>query len=76
VLINEKGRWYWGDVGKPLLVALLIIGMGRILMESDDGDVQKPFMLVVFLGLAVAGVLISSESLKTRFMLRQFSRTQ
>ncbi len=76
LLINEKWRWYWGDVGKPLLVALLIIGMGRILMESDDGDVQKPFMLVVFLGLAVAGVLISSESLKTRFMLRQFSRTQ
>lgn len=76
LLINEKWRWYWGDVGKPLLVVILVIGIGRILMGSDIGDVQKATKLAAFLGLAVAGALIVSESLQRKFMFQQFSRTQ
>ena len=47
LLISEKWRWYWQDVGLPLVVSLIIAGMGRLLM----GGQMTQAMTVLYVGI-------------------------
>ena len=68
LLINEKWRWYINDVGKPLTAALVIAGVGRILIDGGLPVSQKIIGLGVVLCLAVAGAIGSSKVLRRHFL--------
>lgn len=73
LLINEKWRWYVNDVGKLLVAPLIVVAAGRMLIATDFADGERLIALVIVLGLATVGAVISSEFLRERFLIRRFS---
>ena len=67
ILQGEKWNWYIDDVTKPLLAALIIIGVGRLVI-----DIKLPnLILILNLGsLLFIAIFASAMSIKfTRNML-------
>jgi len=56
LLPTEKWRWYYEDVGRPLLAALVVAVIGRLVIKSD----WSPSLLIVSLGLVSGGSLLAS----------------
>lgn len=69
LLINEKRYWYVNDVGKSLLVILIVVWIGRMMMASETGNFQKIAILLVVFGLATIGAAISAETLRNKLKL-------
>lgn len=53
LLISEKWRWYWQDVGLPLVVSFIIAGLGRLLI----GGQMSQFMTVLYVGIVSISTL-------------------
>ena len=53
LLTTEKWRWYWQDVGLPLVASLTIAGLGRLLVGAQD----SLFMIVISLFLVSISTL-------------------
>ena len=47
LLPHENWRWYWQDVGLPLIASLIVAGSGRLLM----GGQMSQFMMVVYISI-------------------------
>jgi len=47
LLPHEKWRWYWEDVGVPLVAAVLTAGMGRLLIGSQTSRFMMMFGLII-----------------------------
>ena len=47
LLISEKWRWYWQDVGLPLVASLIIAGLGRLFI----GGQTSQFITVLYVGI-------------------------
>ena len=73
LLKGEKWSWYINDIGKTLLITLVIAGAGRVLISSGLPGFETIFGLVAVFCLATAGAIGSSDFLR-RGLLRQFSR--
>ncbi len=50
LLKGEEGRWYFQDIGMPLLGAALVVGLGRWLFPG--GEMPAPNLLVWILGIS------------------------
>jgi hypothetical protein len=74
LLISEKWSWYMNDIGKPMLVTLIIAAIGRAIITNDLPEMQATFSLVTIFCLAMAGAIGSSGFLR-HSLLRQFSRS-
>jgi len=64
LLPDEKWRWYLSDVVMPIIVASLIIWIGKAVMVRDLGDIKRAMMLLMIFGMATASMIISSKYLK------------
>lgn len=47
LLISEKWRWYWQDVGLPLMASLIVVGLGRLFM----GGQMSQFTTILYIGI-------------------------
>jgi len=47
LLISEKWRWYWQDVGLPLVASLIIAGLGRLFLGGQMSQVETAFYLII-----------------------------
>ena len=56
LLPTEKWRWYFEDVGRPLLAAVVVSLIGRCIIRSD----WPPLLLIVSLGMVSGGTLFVS----------------
>jgi len=56
LLPTEKWRWYFEDVGRPLLAAVMVTVIGRCIIRSD----WSPLVLIPSLGLVSGGTLLAS----------------
>jgi len=56
LLPNEKWRWYFEDVGRPLFAAVVVAVIGRCIIKSD----WPPLLLLVSLGMVSGGTLLTS----------------
>jgi len=74
LLISEKWSWYINDIGKPMLVTLIIAAIGRAIITNGLPEMQATFSLVTIFCLAMAGAIGSSGFLR-HSLLRQFSRS-
>ena len=72
LLVAEKSSWYINDVGKILLTVLVVTGIARVLMSNNFGGVAKILILICTLGIATFTAIVSAESLRQRFLPRQF----
>lgn len=56
LLPSEKWRWYFKDVGRPLLAAVVASIIGRFVIKPD----WSPLLLIVSLGLVSGATLLAS----------------
>lgn len=47
LLPDEKWRWYWQDVGLPLLTSLVVAGLARFLVSGQISQVDMVFWLTI-----------------------------
>ena len=59
LLPNEKWNWYLQDLGMPLLVAVGIIGAGRVLVAVPTNKISLLLYLIFILGMALSAVAFS-----------------
>ena len=65
LLKGEQKRWYLEDVGGPLITALGVIGIGRLLIQDS---MPLPIMLgsiAIMLALALASVALAASQIRT-----------
>jgi O-antigen/teichoic acid export membrane protein len=74
LLTTEKWNWYSHDVGIPLLLALLVAGTGRVMMDGKLSGTLEFTGLIVILCLATAAAASSSVFVR-QGLLRQFHRS-
>ena len=67
LLKNEKWRWYINDVGKQLIIILLVVYAGRTLVNDKWQNIGIIISLILILLLAVLGTLLSSKSIRFIF---------
>ena len=73
LLKSEKWHWYFEDIGKPLIAALIIIVSGKFIFSfSDMLNYQKLLYIIFILGLATLGVVGSSKLLRQHILPRKF----
>ncbi|MCX5796852.1 MAG: oligosaccharide flippase family protein [Elusimicrobia bacterium] len=56
LLPTEQWRWYFEDVGRPLVAAVVVAVIGRCIIKSD----WSPWLLLASLGTVSAGTLVAS----------------
>lgn len=47
LLISEKWRWYWQDVGLPFVASLITAGLGRLFLVGQASQVATAFYLII-----------------------------
>jgi O-antigen/teichoic acid export membrane protein len=72
LLRAEKWKWYMNDVGKPLLLVLVVAGTGRILINANLHDLLVLACLIVVAFLSTAAA-ISGSGLIRNALLKQFA---
>jgi len=76
LLKGEQWRWYFEDVGFPLMAALGVVGIGRLLIQDST-----PFPIVlggmaIILLLAVASAILAAPRIRTWVLEEIGIRTQ
>lgn len=64
LLKGEQWRWYFDDVGLPLIAAMGMIGLGRLLIQDS---IPLPIMLasiVIMLALALASAAFAASQIR------------
>jgi O-antigen/teichoic acid export membrane protein len=67
LLKKEKWRWYANDIGKPLIIILLIVYAGRSFMNETWQNSWTILLLTLTLIVSTVAALWSSNSLKFLF---------
>jgi len=75
LLVGEKWHWYIDDVGKPLLAALFVVGVGTLLMTGGLQDYEKVIRLAVIFCAATIAV-IGGSKLLVRLILVRYQRVE
>lgn len=58
LLQTEKWRWYWQDVGLPLLAGVSFAGMGRIFLNSQASQITVVSYLLMVSSLTLGAVAL------------------
>ena len=64
LLVGEKWRWYVDDVGKPLLAALTVVGLGRLLTLGLGQNYEIVIWLIVIFCSATMAAVGASNYLR------------
>jgi hypothetical protein len=56
LLTTEKWRWYFEDVGRPLVAAVVVAVIGCCIIRSD----WSPLLLIISLGMVSGATLLAS----------------
>jgi O-antigen/teichoic acid export membrane protein len=79
LLKTEKWKWYRDDIGKPILVVLLVSGIGRaVITDVTQGYLALTSVIVVLLLTTVAAISSSDfirSSLLSKFTQARQDRT-
>ena len=75
LLKKEKWKWYINDVGKPLLLVLMVAGAGRMIITSDLQDYLVLASLIV-VSLMTTAAAVSSSGFIRHALLKQFARAR
>lgn len=65
LLRKEKWRWYWQDVGIPLMTCIFIAGLGWILMSGPMSQVMTLLYLIVIFVLTLGMAAITTPVTRT-----------
>ena len=65
LLHHEKWRWYWEDVGVPLVAALSTAGMGRFLIGSQTSQFMMMFYLIIVSIFTLGVTAMATPSTRT-----------
>ncbi len=71
LLKHEKWSWYRNDVGKLLVVTLVITGVGRLIMRDGLEDILKFVILIIVFGTATLGAVMGTTSLRDTLKIRR-----
>lgn len=71
LLKNEKLKWYFTDVGLPLVVSVSVVGFWRILIGTMDQSIYLLMMLVVITLSAYAAVLFVTPEIR-KIVLKKY----
>jgi O-antigen/teichoic acid export membrane protein len=76
LLPHEKWRWYWQDVGLPLVASLIIAGLGRILIggHMSQGMMLLYLSIISFLTLTVTAMTTPTTRIWLLNRLSNFNR--
>ena len=76
ILKHEKWRWYWKDVGKPLLWGLIITGSGKFFLPlTEMMEYQKILLIFTILFLAFLGAIVGTKSISGYLISRKFIKS-
>ena len=75
LLREEKWRWYWQDVSKPLLVGVLAAAVGRLIVNPRATQL---IMALELIAVFLSTITITAVSVTTtrEMMSKQFSKMQ
>ncbi len=65
LLRKEKWRWYWQDVGIPLLVGLSLVGLGRLFISGPVPQFMMLLYLIIVSVLALGITVITTPVTRT-----------
>jgi O-antigen/teichoic acid export membrane protein len=65
LLRHEKWRWYWEDVGVPLVAAMSTAGMGRFLIGSQTSRFMMMFYLIIVSIFTLGVTAMATPSTRT-----------
>jgi len=73
LLPKEKWQWYWNDVGVPILVSLLLAGLGRLFFSRSESHFINVLNLG-FIALGTLGITLLSVPKIRTILLLQFAK--
>ncbi|MBU2465191.1 MAG: oligosaccharide flippase family protein [Bacteroidetes bacterium] len=65
LLRKEKWRWYWQDVGVPLIAGLSLAGLGRLFFSGTTSQFMMLLYLIVISVLTLGITLISVPTMRS-----------
>lgn len=73
IIETEKWRWYVSDIAMPLVAGLLVVTIGRMVIQNEWSAVPKLLMLCVVTGLGTVATVFSADLLRHRLAPKLFS---
>jgi hypothetical protein len=74
ILQGELKKWYWTDVGLPLLLAVIINATAYFLLTGETSIASSPIQTAVFIAIVflitLAGSMISIPTIRHFFLRR------
>jgi len=67
-LTEEKGDWYFRDVGIPLIAALTVMWTGRMLVNADMSALRLVSSLIVITILTICSTAYSTSAVRSWFL--------
>ena len=71
LLVEEKWRWYFDDLIKPLVVIVALSTLSRLVLHKGGGVWFTMIGLFVTLSFATLAAFASASSLRSKFFFRQ-----
>jgi hypothetical protein len=63
ILIGEEWKWYFVDIGVPLIVSIFVVGVWRVYIPENSAMMQKSiFICGAFLSSAVLSALATPKT--------------
>jgi len=67
----EQWSWYRNDVGKLLVISLVVTGAGRFIMRDGLEDIAKFVILVIVFGVALLSTVMGTATLRDTLKIRR-----
>lgn len=68
LLITEKWLWYWQDVSLPLVVSLIIAGLGRLLIGGQISQFVTVFYIFIVSIFTLVITAMATPTIRTWFL--------
>ncbi len=72
LLTSEKWRWYFEDVGRPLLAGLMVCVIGRCIIKSDWSPLMLLISIVVLSGATLVASACAANQLSVVIRIKSF----
>lgn len=65
LLSGEKWRWYWNDVGIPLLVGLSVVSIGQIFLNNSSSQLVIVLVIAILSTVTLVATLLSLPKIRS-----------